>query len=160
MLPEEGKAKQSSIGSGGVPERGIDGNKNPDWGGGGQTHTDGFGSTNPWWEVDLGKEFIVDTVQVWNRKDFEKRLEGFTVQLLDSNRKQIYKSGKTRGAQRIKFTLKNRTIIDYLLYSGKPEPKTADTTPEYAVVPEGYKDELPFAFKKGDTVAILGKWTC
>ena len=155
-VARQGKAKQSSIGSGGVPERGIDGNKNPDWGGGGQTHTDGFGSTNPWWEVDLGKEFIVDTVQVWNRKDFEKRLEGFTVQLLDSNRKQIYKSGKTRGAQRIKFTLKNRTIIDYLLYSGKPEPKTADTTPEYAVVPEGYKDELPFAFKKGDTVAILG----
>ena len=49
----------------------LTGIKNPDWGGAGQTHTDGFGTTNPWWEVDLGKEFIVDTVQVWNRKDFE-----------------------------------------------------------------------------------------
>ena len=152
----QGKAKQSSVGSGGVPERGIDGNKNPDWGGAGQTHTDGFGTTNPWWEVDLGKEFTVDTVQVWNRKGFEKRLDGFTVQLLDSNRKQIYKSGKTRGAQRIKFSLKNRTIIDYLLYSGKPEPQTVSTEPAVIEVPEGYKDELPFAFKKGDTVAILG----
>ena len=152
----QGKAKQSSVGSGGVPERGIDGNKNPDWGGAGQTHTDGFGTTNPWWEVDLGKEFTVDTVQVWNRKDFEKRLDGFTVQLLDSNRKQIYKSGKTRGAQRIKFSLKNRTVIDYMLYSGKPEPQTVSTEPAVIEVPEGYKDELPFAFKKGDTVAILG----
>ena len=25
-------------------------------------------------EVDLGKEFIVDAVEVWNRKDFEKQL--------------------------------------------------------------------------------------
>ena len=96
-VAREGKATQSSVGSGGVPGRGIDGNKNPDWGGGGQTHTDGFGSTNPWWEVDLGKEFIVDTVEVWNRKDFENASRQFTVQLLDSNRKQIYKSGKTRG---------------------------------------------------------------
>ena len=152
----QGKAKQSSVGSGGVPERGIDGNKNPDWGGAGQTHTDEFGTTNPWWEVDLGKEFTVDTVQVWNRKDFEKRLDGFTVQLLDTNRKQIYKSGKTRGAQRIKFSLKNRIVIDFMLYNGKPEPKTAKTAPAHTVVPEGYKDKLPFAFKKGDTVAILG----
>ncbi|MDC3335608.1 GDSL-type esterase/lipase family protein [Opitutales bacterium] len=155
-VARQGKAKQSSVGSGGVPERGIDGNKNPDWGGAGQTHTDGFGSTNPWWEVDLGKEFIVDTVEVWNRKDFEKRLDGFTVQLLDSNRKQIYKSGKTRGAQRIKFSLKFRTVIDYKLYSGKPEPEKANTTPVLATVPEGFKDKLPFTFQKGDTVAILG----
>lgn len=155
-VARQGKAKQSSIGSGGVPERGIDGIKNPDWGGAGQTHTDGFGSTNPWWEVDLGNEYIVDSVEVWNRKDFEKRLEGFTVQLLDSNRKQLYKSGKTRGAQRIKFSLKKRTIIDYKLYNGKQEPKTISSAPVIAVVPEGYKDELPFVFKNGDTVAILG----
>ena len=122
-VARQGKAKQSSVGSGGVPERAIDGNKNPDWGGGGQTHTDGFGTTNPWWEVDLGKEFVVDKVEVWNRKDFEKRLDGFTLQLLDSNRKQLYKSGKTKGAQRIKFTLKSRTIIDFMLYNGQPEPK-------------------------------------
>ena len=155
-VARQGKAKQSSVGSGGVPERGIDGNKNPDWGGAGQTHTDGFGTTNPWWEVDLGKEFTVDTVQVWNRQGFEKRLDGFTVQLLDANRKQIYKSGKTKGAQRIKFTLKKRTIIDFTLYNGKPEPKSLVSSPVIAEVPAGYKDALPFSFKKGDKVAILG----
>ncbi len=155
-VARQGKAKQSSVGSGGVPERGIDGNKNPDWGGAGQTHTDGFGTTNPWWEVDLGKEFTVDTVLVWNRQGFEKRLDGFTIQLLDANRKQIYKSGKTKGAQRIKFTLKNRTIIDFTLYNGKPEPKSLVSSPVIAEVPAGYKDALPFSFKKGDKVAILG----
>ena len=155
-VARQGKAKQSSVGSGGVPERGIDGNKNPDWGGAGQTHTDGFGTTNPWWEVDLGKEFTVDTVQVWNRQGFEKRLDGFTIQLLDANRKQIYKSGKTKGAQRIKFTLKSRTIIDFTLYNGKPEPKSLVSSPVIAEVPAGYKDALPFSFKKGDKIAILG----
>ena len=155
-VARQGKAKQSSVGSGGVPERGIDGNKNPDWGGAGQTHTDGFGTTNPWWEVDLGKEFTVDTVQVWNRQGFEKRLDGFTIQLMDANRKQIYKSGKTKGAQRIKFTLKSRTIIDFTLYNGKPEPKSLVSSPVIAEVPAGYKDALPFSFKKGDKIAILG----
>ena len=151
-----GKATQSSVGSGGVPERAIDGNKNPDWGAGGQTHTDGFGSTNPWWEVDLGREFMVDKVEVWNRQGFEKRLDGFTIQLLDSNRKKLYKSGKTKGAQRIKFTLKNRAIIDYVLYNGKSEPKVTNSAKPPEEVPAGYKDELPFSFKRGDTVAILG----
>ena len=155
-VARQGKAKQSSVGSGGVPERGIDGNKNPDWRGAGQTHTDGFGTTNPWWEVDLGKEFTVDTVQVWNRQGFEKRLDGFTIQLMDANRKQIYKSGKTKGAQRIKFTLKSRTIIDFTLYNGKPEPKSLVSSPVIAEVPAGYKDALPFSFKKGDKIAILG----
>ena len=155
-VARQGKAKQSSVGSGGVPERGIDGNKNPDWGGAGQTHTDGFGTTNPWWEVDLGKEFTVDTVQVWNRQGYEKRLDGFTIQLMDANRKQIYKSGKTKGAQRIKFTLKSRTIIDFTLYNGKPEPKSLVSSPVIAEVPAGYKDALPFSFKKGDKIAILG----
>ena len=155
-IARQGKVKQSSIGSGGIAERAIDGNKNPDWGGGGQTHTDGFGTTNPWWEVDLGKEFVVDKVEVWNRKDFEKRLDGFTLQLLDSNRKQLYKSGKTKGAQRTKFTLKSRTIIDFMLYNGQPEPKVVDTSLPPAEVPGGYRDELPFSFRKGDIVAILG----
>ncbi len=155
-VARQGKVKQSSVGSGGIPERGIDGNKNPDYGGAGQTHTDGSGSTNPWWEVDLGKEYLIDRVEVWNRKSLEKRLDGFTLQLFDSNRKEIYKSGKTKGAQRIKFTLKNKAIIDYMLFNGKPEPKLIDNSKPPVEVPAEYKDELPFSFKKGDTVAILG----
>ena len=156
-VARQGKARQSSLGSGGVSERGIDGNKNPNWEGGGQTHTDGSGSTNPWWEVDLGKEYAVDRVEVWNRKFLEKRLDGFTLQLLDSNRKPLFKSGKIKGSQRIKFWLRNsNTRIIHLLFNGKPVPEATQVSMPPAEVPSGYKDELPFSFSKGDTVAILG----
>ncbi|MEK9770668.1 MAG: ThuA domain-containing protein, partial [Betaproteobacteria bacterium] len=151
-----GKATQSSVGAGGVASRAIDGNKNHDYKKGGQTHTDGFGSTNPWWEIDLGGEYAIDEVEVWNRKGYESRLDGFTIQLLDSNRKQVYKSGKTKGSQRIKFTLRFRTVLEFFLYDGKPEPEVKKPAPKRAEVPADYKDELPFAFRKGDRIAILG----
>ena len=155
-VARQGKAKQSSLGSGGVPERGIDGNKNPDWGGAGQTHTDGFGSTNPWWEVDLGKEFPVGKIEIWNRQGLEKRLEGFTLRLLDSKKKILFEKKKIRGAQRIKIDLKKKGEIFYSLFNGKPEPKKADPSPNPTEVPSGYRDELPFTFKKNDTIAIIG----
>ena len=75
---------------------------------------------------------------------------------MDSNRKQIYKSGKTKGSQRIKFTLRFRTVLDFFLYDGKPEPVVKKAPPQRVEVPANYKDELPFAFRKGDRVAILG----
>ena len=155
-IAPKGKATQSSTGAGGVASRAIDGNKDTDYNKGGQTHTDGFGSINPWWELDLGGEYKIDEVEVWNRKGFESRLNGFTIQLLDANRKQIYKSGKTKGAQRTKFTLRFRTVIDFFLYNGQREPEVAKPVSKKAVVPDGYRDELPFAFKKGDRIAILG----
>ena len=155
-IAPQGKAIQSSTGAGGVASRAIDGQIDPDYNKGGQTHTDVLGSVTPWWEIDLGKEYKIDEVEIWNRKGFESRLDGFTIQLLDTNRKQIYKSGKTKGSQRIKFTLRFRTILDFFLYDGKPEP-TAFKPALYKVnVPSGYKDVLPFVFKKGDRVAILG----
>ena len=155
-IAPQGKATQSSTGAGGIASRAIDGNKDPDYNKGGQTHTDGFGSVSPWWEIDLGREYKIDEVEIWNRKGFESRLDGFTIQLLDANRKQIYKSGKTKGAQRTKFTLRFRTILEFFLYNGKPEPTAFKPLPYKANVPADYKDVLPFTFKKGDRIAILG----
>ena len=155
-IAPQGKATQSSTGAGGIASRAIDGKKDPDYNKGGQTHTDGFGSVSPWWEIDLGREYKIDEVEIWNRKGFESRLDGFTIQLLDANRKQIYKSGKTKGAQRTKFTLRFRTILEFFLYNGKPEPTAFKPLPYKANVPADYKDVLPFAFKKGDRIAILG----
>ena len=152
-----GKAKQSSLGSGGVASRGIDGNKNPDWNGGGQTHTDGFGSIAPWWEVDLGKSLPIDKIEVWNRQGFESRLNNFTVELLDENRKKVFEKSKVRGAQRIVFDLKKKGEVTFLAYNGKKEaPPATGTRKEAVEVPKDYRDPSPFAFKKGDTVAILG----
>ena len=39
---------------------------------------------------------------------------------------------------------------------GKETPPATGTRKESVEVPNGYRDPLPFAFKKGDTVAILG----
>ena len=59
-IARAGKAKQSSTSNGGVAARAIDGNKSASYGDGGQTHT-AEGTDNPWWELDLGGEFPVET---------------------------------------------------------------------------------------------------
>ena len=156
-VARSGKAKQSSLGSGGVASRGIDGNKNPDWNGGGQTHTDGSGSIAPWWEVDMGKSLAIDKIEVWNRSGYESRLNNFTVELLDENRKKVFEKSKVRGAQRIVFDLKKKGEVTFLAYNGKKEtPSATSSRKESVEVPKGYRDPSPFTFKKGDTVAILG----
>ena len=152
-----GKATQSSTAHGGVAERAIDGNKNPDYNAGGQTHTDGFGSIAPWWEVDLGKSVPVEKIEVYNRKGFESRLNGFTVTLLDVLREKVFETKKIRGAERIVINLKNKVDVSYVTFSGKKEKPPATGSPVAEVeVPQGYRDPSPFTFKKGDTVAILG----
>ena len=156
-VARSGKAKQSSVGSGGVASRGIDGNKNPDWNGGGQTHTDGSGSIAPWWEVDLGKSLAIDKIEVWNRSGYESRLNNFMVEIMDENRKKVFEKSKVRGAQRIVFDLKKKGEVTFLAYNGKKEtPPATGTRKESVEVPKGYRDPFPFIFKKGDTVAILG----
>ena len=152
-----GKATQSSTAHGGVAERAIDGNKNPDYNAGGQTHTDGFGSIAPWWEVDLGKSVPVEKIEVYNRKGFESRLNGFTVTLMDVLREKVFETKKIRGAERIVINLKNKVDVSYVTFSGKKEKPPATGSPVAEVeVPQGYRDPSPFTFKKGDTVAILG----
>ena len=49
-----GKATQSSTLGDAVAGRAIDGNKDSDFNKKGQTHTENKGTTNPWWELDLG----------------------------------------------------------------------------------------------------------
>lgn len=87
-----GKARQSSTGYGGEAQRAIDGNTNGAYGSGTQTHTN-ENEQNPWWEVDLGSEYPIESVSVWNRTEnngeYVKRLDGFTLTLLDSNRQVV-----------------------------------------------------------------------
>ena len=103
-----GKTTQSSTAHGGVAERAIDGNKNTDYNAGGQTHTDGSGSIAPWWEVDLGKSVPVERIEVYNRKGYESRLNGFTVTIMDVLRETVFEKKKIRGAERILIDLKKK----------------------------------------------------
>lgn len=88
----QGTASQKNTAHGGEAKRGIDGNTNASYGGGGQTHSEEE-TENPWWEVDLGEELPIDSVVVFNRGDGDlgNRLQGFTLRVLDSARTEVFR---------------------------------------------------------------------
>lgn len=90
-LARKGKARQSSTSHGGVAPRAIDGNRSGEYSSGSQTHTQ-EGTINPWWEVDLGGEFPVDSVVVFNRTDgnLGNRLSNHTIKVLDGARNVVF----------------------------------------------------------------------
>jgi putative heme-binding domain-containing protein len=89
-LARQGKASQKNTGFGGTADRAIDGNKEGSFSGGGQTHTL-ENTSDPWWEVDLGGEHVIDAIVIYNRTDgnFGKRLDGFTLQVLGADHKTV-----------------------------------------------------------------------
>lgn len=91
-IAPNGTATQSSTNGDGTADKAIDGNKSPDWNKGGQTHTTNAGSTNPWWELDLKTSAKIEKVGIWNRDGFEQRLDGFTITLLDEDRKEVFRA--------------------------------------------------------------------
>lgn len=90
-VARQGKATQSSTAHGGVASRAIDGNKNGTYADGGQTHS-AEGETNPWWEVDLGKEYAIESIAIYNRTDgaLGSRLNNYALKVLDGNRKEAH----------------------------------------------------------------------
>ena len=89
----EGKASQSSTAFGGPASLANDGNTDGDFSRAkSTTHT--AQSNDPWWEIDLGKEFPVEEILVWNRMDggqsTSNRLKEFSVSLLDEGRQSIW----------------------------------------------------------------------
>jgi len=99
-----GKATQKNTGYDAPASRGIDGNKDANYGANGQTHTH-ENTDNPWWEVDLGSELPIESVVIYNRsEDFYKRLDGFTLTILDARR------GKTAVKAGNKATIEPMTL--------------------------------------------------
>jgi putative heme-binding domain-containing protein len=87
-----GKAIQRNTSHGGEAKRAIDGNKDGSFGAGSQTHSE-ENTGKPWWEVDLGEEYPIDSIVIYNRTDGDlgKRLEGFTLLVLDSARQEVFR---------------------------------------------------------------------
>ena len=94
-VARQGKATQINTAHGGVAARAIDGNTNGTFGDGGQTHTQ-EGTDDAWWEVDLGREFPIESVVVFNRTDgsLGSRLANFTLKVLDADRTTVFESLK------------------------------------------------------------------
>jgi glucose/arabinose dehydrogenase/azurin len=102
-----GKAKQSSVASAGPASRAIDGKTDGAYEAGTSTHTR-EGESSPWWELDLGGEKTIERVTVWNRTDGElgKRLDGFTLTVLDARRAEVFKkAGNPAPAQSVTLTV-------------------------------------------------------
>ncbi|MEZ6057043.1 MAG: plastocyanin/azurin family copper-binding protein [Planctomycetaceae bacterium] len=166
-VAREGKATQSSTNGDGVAQRALDGNTSPDWNKNGQTHTENAGTNGPWWEVDLGKAVDVERVGIFNRQGFESRLDGFKLTLLDADRKEVFRIENVAAPEIMAIDIKEGGKQTYLTYAGKPGgPSKSDSKapggsksskdPQLVDVPANYRDPLPFAFQKGDVVAILG----
>jgi len=88
-----GTATQSSLASGGQPERGIDGNTSGIWGHGSITHTGN--EAGSWWQVELLGVSTIDTIVLWNRTDCNPcndRLSNFRVSVLDAEGTEVYGS--------------------------------------------------------------------
>jgi putative heme-binding domain-containing protein len=94
-IARKGKASQKNTANGGVASKAIDGNTSGKFSDGGQTHTE-ENTSNPWWEVDLGAEYPLTSIIVYNRTDggLGKRLNGFTLKVLDSRRVVVFQKQK------------------------------------------------------------------
>jgi putative heme-binding domain-containing protein len=94
-IARTGKASQKNTAHGGVASKAIDGNISGKYSDGGQTHTE-ENTSNPWWEVDLGAEHPITSVMVYNRTDdgLGKRLNGFTLKVLDSKSVVVFQKQK------------------------------------------------------------------
>jgi putative membrane-bound dehydrogenase-like protein len=164
-IAKGGKATQSTTGHGGDASRAMDGDKSPNYGKG-MTHTI-ENKPNPWWEIDLGAAQPVDAISLWSRRGFPDRLGDFTLQLLDEGRKAVFELKNVAAGDSLTMDVKGGGKIAYLDFDGKPgkpaakggggrSAPAAAKEPALVEVPADYKDTLPFAFSKGDTVAILG----
>lgn len=92
-LARDRTARQSSTAFGGDAGRATDGNVDGRYfEANSTTHTNE--ESDPWWEVDLGEDTVVDRVKAWSRTDggLEFRLEGFRVVVLDQDRAQVWES--------------------------------------------------------------------
>lgn len=91
-LALKGTATQSSTSSGGNAGLAIDGNTDGDMPKSASVmRTDGR-KTNPWWELDLGREAPLHTVVIWNRTDggFGESSKNISVKVLDEQLQLVW----------------------------------------------------------------------
>ena len=94
-VARNGQASQSSTSNNGPASKAIDGNKSGSFGDGGQTHTQ-EGTDGAWWEVDLGKDYPIDSVAIFNRNDSNlgTRLKDYTLLVRDAGKNVVFQLQK------------------------------------------------------------------
>lgn len=77
-------AEQSTTEWDGTADRAVDGDTDGTFGNGSVTHTADGTEDQPWWQVDLGAEYPIEEIRIWNRTDCcSKRLQDYYVVLAD-----------------------------------------------------------------------------
>ncbi|MDS5650489.1 glycosyl hydrolase family 98 C-terminal domain-containing protein [Streptococcus pneumoniae] len=132
-------ATQSSTNYEGVAALAVDGNKDGDYGHHSVTHTKA--DSNAWWQVDLGEEFTVSKVDIYNRTDAEpQRLSNFDVIFVSSSGEEVFRRHFDKvvdgllslkvpsvGAKLVKIELKSAAIplslAEVEVYGSKRTPK-------------------------------------
>jgi putative heme-binding domain-containing protein len=138
-VARKGRASQKNTAHDGDAKRAIDGNKSGTYADGGQTHTE-ENTNNPYWEVDLGDEYPIDQIVIYNRTEIPDRLNNFTLKVLDEKRGEIFKSEKN-PAPKVKAefalagggpeSLVRRAAMNALTYVRGQEPKTFATLAKF-----------------------------
>lgn len=137
-----GRASQKNTAYGGAANRAIDGNANDQYGSGTQTHTE-ENTPEPWWQVDLGETYPIERIVVYNRRDGDlgKRLEGFTVAVLDERQQEVFRrDGNPAPDAKAEFDLESsadsllrRAAMNALTYVRGQEASTFQTLAALAI---------------------------
>lgn len=114
-LAKGAKATQSSTDFEGKAERALDGNTSGKYSDNSTTHT--ASGTDPWWEVDLGKDVSIDKIVVWNRTDADvgSRLTGARLTILSEERKTLWESIIDKPKESQSFEIQSSIQIPLLL---------------------------------------------
>ncbi|WP_299184327.1 discoidin domain-containing protein [uncultured Aquimarina sp.] len=77
----------------------VDGNTDGMFSNGSVTHT--HCGTNDWWRVDLGDNYNIQDIKVWNRTDAccSARLSNYDVKILNENRNQVWSNYQPNEAE-------------------------------------------------------------
>lgn len=83
----------------GTPDLAVDGNTEGDFFRDGGSHTQN--EKNAWWEVDLGTNYSLDKIIIWNRTDggFGQRLSNFKVLVRDNSGRVTFERTYCRGGK-------------------------------------------------------------
>jgi putative heme-binding domain-containing protein len=105
-VARQGRATQKNTAHGGDAAKAIDGNTSGKFEDGGQTHTEEE-TPNPWWEVDLGAVFPIDTVVIYNRTDGDlgNRLTGYTLRVYAADGRTVVFERSRLPAPPVKATI-------------------------------------------------------
>jgi len=94
----DGTATQSSTDYNGPAKLAIDGNTSGRFED--KTVTHSANEFAPWWQVDLGDEYTVDHIAIWNRTGLASRLDGYRVSILDANKKTVWMQDFSKAAEK------------------------------------------------------------